>query len=88
MAFAFTVTGANLNIGFLKMAYGTFTSADGDVQATLGNATHGMDLVVGYQMITNDVGAQNPKTSVSSGEITVDFDDTKGSSGIWWVMGK
>lgn len=88
MAVSFTVTGATV-IGNKRMVNGTFTSASGDTSATLTASTHGLNSINDYKVSleTGGLNAQNPKITVSSGTLTMTFDDTQGYSGVWTVIG-
>ena len=89
MAVSFTIDGVQ-SVGNMKWAHGTFTSADGDTSASLANATHGFNYVVGYQFTfdTGGVAVPTPKATISGGTITLTFDNSQGYSGKWWVMGR
>jgi hypothetical protein len=89
MAFTFTVTNVHSE-GNLKSVHGTFTSAAGDSSGTLGNSVHGLNYIVDYNITTDTggVNTENPKVTVSSGEITFVFNDTEGYSGKFYVKGR
>ncbi len=89
MAVSFSVTNAH-SVGDLRSVVGTFTSADGDSSATLSNSTHGLDYISRYRITldTGGVSSHNPKVTVSSGTLTITFEDTQGYSGKWEVEGR
>ena len=89
MAYTFTVT-ATHSSGDLKELNGTFTSAAGDSEGTLGSSVHGLNYI-SFSEITFDSGGLNtpvPKKTVSSGEITFVVDNSQGFSGTWTVRGR
>jgi len=89
MAFAFTITSVNY-VGGLRAVHGTFTSADGDNTMTLDSSTHGLNYIVDYNITTDGggIGSQKPKVTISSGTITAVWDDTRGDSGRFYVLGR
>lgn len=89
MAATWTVTGANYE-GGMRFVYGTFTTASGDSTLSLTSATHGLNHIADYNVTldTGAVGVQTPKVTVSSGTLTIVYDDTQGYSGKWSVKGR
>ncbi len=89
MAVSFSVTNAH-SVGDLRSVHGTFTSAAGDSSASLSNSTHGLDYIADYTVTldTGGVSSHNPKVTVSSGTLTIVFEDTQGYSGKWYVKGR
>lgn len=89
MAATFTVTNCTVK-GNMKHVTGTFTTAVGDYSVDLAATVHGLNFIEDHK-ISLDTGGLNtlpPKTSVSSGTITMTFDDTKGYSGRFYVSGR
>jgi hypothetical protein len=89
MAYAFTVDGVEYH-GNNKTVHGTFTSAAGDNEGTLGNSTHGLNYITDYNISidTGGLDTPRPKATVLAGEITFTFPDTEGYSGKWSVTGR
>ena len=88
MPIVITVDG-NESVGNMRMAHGTFTSADGDNTVTLAPSTTGINNIASYE-ISLDVGAlsvQRPKITESLGTLTAVWSDTLGLSGRWQVTG-
>jgi hypothetical protein len=71
--------------GDLNMYTGTFTSASGDSALTI---AHGYNYIADTDIALNQIGAQNPTVSTTSGTTTVTWDDTKGASGTFCIIGK
>jgi hypothetical protein len=72
-------------VGDLNMYAGTFTSASGDTTLTI---SHGYNIIWDTDIALNLIGAQTPTVSTTSGVTTVVWDDTKGASGVYTVIGK
>jgi len=90
MAYSFTVTKVRRGIGQGREVIGTFTSAVGDGEGSLGPSVHGLN-VIDEQNISLDPGAidvQRPKVSVSGGTITFTYQDTQGLSGRFVLKGR
>lgn len=92
MAVAYTVDSPGVqSLGNLKLVHGTFTSALGDGNGeTLTATTHGLNYIVGYQILldTGGLNTPQPKVTIASGTLTWTVDDTLGYSGKWWVLGR
>ena len=84
----FTVSNAG-SAGDKKWVNGTFTTTAGDTSVSLTATTHGFNHIVDYKLTLNTgaIGVQEPKVSISSGTITATYDDTRGYSGRFYVMG-
>jgi LDH2 family malate/lactate/ureidoglycolate dehydrogenase len=90
MAVSFTITNVHRGVGAQREVHGTYTSAAGDTTATLGNSTHGLNYISDYDVKAEagGVSVQAPKASISSGEITLTWEDTQGYSGTFFVKGR
>ena len=89
MAAAFTVTAVHSQ-GNLRGVHGTFTTAAGDASISLPQTVHGLNYIVDYH-VTLDTGGldtQAPKVTISSGTLTILFNDTDGYSGKFFVLGR
>jgi|ETNvirnome_2_300_1030623.scaffolds.fasta_scaffold00134_17 hypothetical protein len=89
MAFSFTVT-EKVPRGSHWLAFGTFTTADGDTSGTLDASTHGLNYIMDHDIKfeVGGVATPNPKVTISSGTITITVDNTEGYSGTWKLLGK
>lgn len=89
MSYDFTVTNSHSQ-GNLRSVHGTFTTASGDNTGSLSRTTHGLDYIVDYN-VTLDTGGVNtprPKVTISAGNMTIDFPETEGYSGKFYVLGR
>jgi len=70
-------------IGSLRLIFGTFTNAAGDVGGAIST---GFGVIVACGVFyTSHVGSQSPKYTVSGGTITIVTED--GVDGNWWAIG-
>ena len=89
MAFTTTVVKKFPTGGGYYRVLGTFTSAGGDNSLSLANADHGLNNIADV-IVKLDRGGLNtelPKIAISSGTITVTFDDTQAYAGNFDITG-
>jgi len=78
-----------VNMGSIRIAYGTFTSANGDNTVTLTSGTdHGLNVILMHQIELDGHGVPIPDVSISGGTVTATFNDTLGYSGRWTLIGR
>lgn len=89
MAFVPTVNNVNVT-GNMKTVSGSFTSVAGDNVLTLDNSVHGLNHITFAHADLDEyaIGTQTPKMSISSGTLTLTWQDTLGASGVFYIVGR
>ena len=87
MAVTATVT-KKVNLGSVKLIHGTFTSASLDHTLSLPATVHGLNVIMAWGVALTEIGEQAPIITISSGTLTAIWQDTRGKSGTWFVIGR